>query len=133
MNFCPWPRNWNNFDAPGEPHPKGRFTHILAGSHGTQLALRRFPVESIDFLNAGVANQQRRFVRGEAGPVSEGSSSRLKSFHAEEALQFMAGDLHAVVALLVVKNPVKIQMARVSRPSRVGYENPGELRPLLSG
>ena len=29
---------------------------VLAGSHGTQGRLRRVPIESVDFLNAGVAN-----------------------------------------------------------------------------
>src|SRR5437879_7004269 len=51
---------------------------------GTSGALRRFPIESVDFLDAGVADQQRRLVRGDAGPVSESPAGRLKSFHAEE-------------------------------------------------
>src|SRR2546422_3365165 len=76
--------------------------------------LRRLPIESVDFLNAGVADKQRRSVRGEAGPVSEGASGRLKPFQAEDALQFAIGDLQAEVALLVVENPVKIQIAPVS-------------------
>src|SRR5262245_55192471 len=36
--------------------------------------LRRLPIESVDFLDACVADKQRRFVRSEATPVSEGSS-----------------------------------------------------------
>jgi serine/threonine protein kinase len=44
--------------------------------------LRRLPIESVDFLDAGVADKQRRFVRSETTPVSEGSSGRLEPFQA---------------------------------------------------
>jgi len=37
-------------------------------------------IESVDLLDAGVADKQRRSVWGEAAPVSEGSSGRLKPF-----------------------------------------------------
>jgi hypothetical protein len=56
---------------------------------GTPGRLRCVPIESIDFLDAGVADQQWRFVRSEAAPVSEGSSGRLKPLQAEDALQFV--------------------------------------------
>src|SRR5271157_1065325 len=111
----------------------GALSGIVGGSYGTQGRLRRLPIESVDLLDAGVADKQRSFVRGETAPVSEGSSSRLKLLQAEEALQFAAGDLHAEVAFLVVENPVKIQIARVPGPRRIGHENVGELSPFLRG
>ena len=66
------------------------------------------PIESVDFLDAGIADQQWRFIRGEAAPFSELSSGRLKSLQAEDTFQFVIGYLHAVVAFLVVENPVEI-------------------------
>ena len=44
------------------------------------------PIESVNFLNARVPNQERRFVRGETAPVSEFSSGGLKPFQTEDAL-----------------------------------------------
>jgi hypothetical protein len=95
--------------------------------------LRRVPIESVDFLDAGVASQQGSAVRSNAAPVSEGSSGRLKPFQTEYSLEFVIGDLHPEVAFLVIEIPVKIQIARVSGPRRISYENPGELSPFLSG
>jgi len=72
------------------------------------------PIEGVDFLDAGIANDQWRIVRRQAAPVSEGSARGLKSLQAEDALEFAVADLHAEEALLVVENPVKIQVVSVS-------------------
>src|SRR5450631_1405696 len=76
--------------------------------------LVRFPIESVDFLDAGVAGQQRRFIGGQAAPVSERSSGGLKPLQAYDAFQFVICDLHAVVALLIVEDTVEIHIAAIA-------------------
>src|SRR5882724_10452479 len=94
---------------------------------------RRIPIETIDLLDAGVADKQWRFVWREAGPVTEGSSRRLKSFHTEDALQFAVSDSHAEIAFLVIEDTVKVQITCILRPDRISHEDFGELGPFLRG
>src|SRR6266852_1343809 len=91
-----------------------------------------FPIESIDFLDAGVADIERRLVGGDAGPVSESSRGPLKAFRAEDTLQFAVADSNPVITLFVLENPVKIHIACVSGPIWIAYEHLGKLSPFLS-
>ena len=97
-----------------------------------RVELRVVPIEGVDFLDAGVADEQRGFVGGEAAPISEGAAGGLKAFHAEDGLKFSVADLGPVVAFLVIEDSVEIDVAAVARPSRIGHENVGERGPFLA-
>jgi hypothetical protein len=99
MNSRPCPKNWNNSDAPGETHPKGGFTRTLPGSDGTQLALKALPNRESRFIECWRRELTAEIRPGRGRSSFRRSSGGLKSFHAEEALEFMVGDLHSVVAI----------------------------------
>src|SRR5882724_7136218 len=91
----------------------------------------RIPIETIDLLDAGVADKEWRFVWRKTGPVTEGSSRRLKSFHTKDALQSSVSDSHPEIAFLIIENPVKVEIPCVLRPDRISHENFRELDPFL--
>ena len=75
-----------------------------AGAKG----LRGVPIESVDFLDAGVAYEQRSAVRSDARPVTKGATGSLKTFQTEEVLHFAGWNLHAEIAFLVVEHTVEV-------------------------
>src|SRR5258707_5339037 len=100
--------------------------------HGCDAAkLWRKPIEGVDFLDAGVADQERRFVRGDAGPVAESAAGGLESLHAEDTLQLAVRDTRAEIGFLAIENAVEINEMAIARPSWIGHEKIGEINPFL--
>src|SRR5438876_9288199 len=102
---------------------------MLRTNPQSQEALRRFPVEGIDILSSGVAEQQRRIV-GRESQRSPVTSDRNEILQVDHLFCLMVADSNSEDRALSPRLQ-NINVLSVLRPIRVAKDAFGKLSPLL--
>ena len=89
--------------------------------------LRRLPVEGVDFVCAGIAHDQRRIIRGQAG--TEISAPEILPTY--ESLEFVVANPHAIEGRVVSKRAIKIDMLPIPGTTVKIDGHLDQLHPLL--
>src|SRR5215469_6211410 len=97
--------------------------------------LRRVPIEGIDILGTGVANEEGRSVRGRGRPASP-ARGLAKILHADHLLELMVADPNTehtsrLAYCWTAEAAKKIDVVSFARPLRPAHTNLRQLGPLL--
>src|SRR5438477_6181536 len=81
-------------------------------------ASRRLPVERVNFIETGIARNQRRAVRCQASPRPKGAHFARYAFQPDYLLQLPVADTHAVERRIVTDR-IEIYVLAIARPRRI--------------
>ena len=106
---------------------RGEVTHRNGAGRCSAAVSKRLdsgclPIESVDVLGAGVSNQQRRIVGGQACPASP-AGGLAKIFQVDHLVQLMVADSNTeyTTRLASRRNAEKIDVVSLARPLRITY------------